>query len=180
MTTDSASGGIPRASIWNRRYTVREGLVSLGILVAVAGAWHLWGPEPSPARPHNYDLQEGSAYGYTAALSNSDREGGRVGQQIVMVLYAGQREGRHQVHIRQGALLSALECGAPCDVVKMITVMDIAGVPAQPNVQMLRNAPGMLAGLALEDAIKGRLAQYRDEQGRAVWVDSVTGVVRQP
>lgn len=157
----------------------RAGLVAALAGVVLAGLLGWASQQQTLARGHNYDLQDGLSYGYTAALSQTAQESGQVGQQVFLVKYAGQRGGTHQLHLRQGALLVAMECAAPCDLVRVMTVMDVPGVPAQPVLQVLRNAPGMLAGLALDDALNGRLAEYRDERGARVWVDATSGVSRE-
>jgi hypothetical protein len=141
-------------------------------------------PAPAPAAPvrlHNYDSRDGMAYGYTAAITPEQRQAGRVSESVVMFFYAGQREGRHQVHIYEGSRVTAAECAAPCDVIKVLTVMDLDSLRGNVSVEYMRNAPGVIAGLALQDALAGKLEPYAEIQpdGRfEVWVDQLKGLRR--
>lgn len=135
----------------------------------------------TPARGHHYDLKEGVDYGYTAAQSQP----GQVGNMILMFNYAGQRDGKHQVHTRQAGVVSAYECAAPCDIIKVMSVVDIQGLRRNVDVQRIRAVPNMIGAMALADAIAGRLertVEYIDgtKQGRhaEVWIDEQKGLTR--
>lgn len=134
-----------------------------------------------PARGHFYDMQEGVDYGYTVAQAQP----GQAGRAIIMVSYAGQRDGKHQIHTRQASVLSAYECAAPCDIIKVMSVVDIAGLRRTVDVHRIRAAPNMIGAMALADAMAGRLTravEYIDgtKQGRhaEVWVDEKKGLTR--
>jgi hypothetical protein len=133
-----------------------------------------------PASGHYYDLKEGVEYGYTTA-----KQPGQAGQPIIMVTYAGQRDGKHQVHTRIATMISAYECSAPCEIIKAMTVVDIDGLRRTVDVQRIRSAPNMIGAMALADAMAGRLertVEYIDgtKQGRhaEVWVDERKGIIR--
>lgn len=138
-------------------------------------------PKAVPTREHNYDVVDGIQYGYTMALSDVQRQAGQVGNQVFMVAYAGERNGVFQVHAEQNGVLLAFECSRPCDVVKAMTVIDRDDLRDQVRVEYVKNVPGMLAALALDDAMNGRLKPYVEYDGPrrwAVWVDAKRGVTR--
>lgn len=140
-------------------------------------------PAATEVKPHLYDVHEGAEYGYTAALSELDRRAGKVANTIVMVGYAGERNGRHQVHVRSGNAITAFECAAPCEVIKSMTVMDVDGMRQQVQTEHLRAVPTMIAALALKDAMSGELLRYsQDYDGRPydLWVSDTNGLTRQP
>jgi hypothetical protein len=133
-----------------------------------------------PARGYYYDLKEGVDYGYTAL-----QQPGQAGRSIIMVSYAGQRDGKYQVHTRQATLVSAFECSAPCDVIKVMSVIDADGLRRTVNVERIRAAPNMIGAMALADAMAGRLESYVEyidntPKGRQaeVWVDEQKGLTR--
>lgn len=137
------------------------------------------------ARQHNYDVKDGVDYGYTAELSADQRQAGQVANNIVMFSYAGQRDGKHQVHSRQGNLFYAFECSVPCEVIKVLSVIDADGLRQEATVERLRATPTMIAAMALADAIHGELEEYAqypdgDRKGRqlALWVDEQRGLTR--
>lgn len=129
-------------------------------------------------RTHNYDVQDGAQYGYTAALSDDQRQAGQVANNVMMFLYAGERGGKHQMHLHKGKLVNAFECSLPCDVIKVMTVMDMEGMRDSVNVEYIRAAPNSVAALALDDAINGRLKPYEQHREGArweVWVNEANG-----
>lgn len=177
----AAAGLVGALSAWN------YAKVSGGQSTSVAPAADL----PMDATPtlvaapamkaHNYDVHDGTEYGYTSAVSQAQREAGQVGANIIMFRYAGERDGVHQLHMIKGSVYQALECRAPCEVVKIMTVMDLDGSRRDVHVERVRNQPGMLAGMALDDAFHGRLEAYvetYDEKRFEVWVDERKGLVR--
>ncbi|MFI5447737.1 hypothetical protein [Polaromonas sp. UC242_47] len=132
-------------------------------------------------REHNYDLKEGVDYGYTVLLTDDQRKAGKASAEIVMFSYAGQRDGKHQIHARQTSILTAYECAAPCEIIKVISAMDIDGLRKTVNVDRLRPSPNMIAALALQDAMTGKLEPYAEYQGKqryGLWVDERQGIVR--
>lgn len=136
------------------------------------------------ARAHNYDFQEGHEYGYTMAPTEDNARAGMAANQVTMIKYAGEKDGRYQLHVSQGSVLTAIECSYPCEVAKIMIIMDMPGVPPSTmNIQRVRLNADAVAMLALEDAVKGRLTRYdRDKGGRkhSVWLDQQRGVVLTP
>ncbi|MCU7371595.1 hypothetical protein PEC18_12230 [Paucibacter sp. O1-1] len=138
-------------------------------------------PPPEAPRAHLYDSRDGASYGYTAQLSDVQRQAGQVANSIVMISYAGNRDGRHQVHLHEGQALVGYECSAPCDVIKVMTVLDVDGLRNQVRVEHLRSAPNMIAAMALQDAMSGRLEPYTqdyDEIPYELWIDQTKGLTR--
>lgn len=168
--------------------------LALGALVGFATWKHLTAsgattatvtPSVSVAKVHNYDLKEGIDYGYTVLVTEDQRKAGQAGAQIIMMSYAGERNGKHQVHSRQGGLLTAYECSAPCDIVKIVSAMDIDGLRRTVHVERLRASPNMIASLALQDAMTGKLQTYSEYPEAApkgtrldVWIDEQKGIIR--
>ncbi|MBQ0936730.1 hypothetical protein [Ideonella paludis] len=138
-------------------------------------------PPPKPTRAHNYDSQDGIAYGYTAVISQKQREEGRAAANVLMFKYAGSKNGRHQIHSRDGDSLAAYECSAPCDVIKVMQVTDADYLRNKVFTEHIRAEPNAIASLALDDAIKGKLKEYAEYHGDmmvGVWVDEVKGIQR--
>lgn len=139
--------------------------------------------EQEVAPTHNYDFRDGMQYGYTRLRSQTDVENGAAASQVVMLMYAGKKDGVYQLHTRQGSVLTAIECTHPCSVAKLLTVLDAPGLgPAQVNVQRMRMEPNAVATLAIADAASERLRVYGEERkGKKyrVWVDETFGVRRE-
>lgn len=130
---------------------------------------------------HAYDFQDGMEYGYTAAVTEANTQSGQAGANVTTFMYAGQRDGKYQLHQRHGAALTAIECTVPCDVMKIMIAMDIPGTKVPVNVQRFRPQPNAIAIAAFNDAANGFMKQYGVElNGKtyAVWVDDQKGIVR--
>jgi len=129
-----------------------------------------------PVKEHNYELMDGLKYGYSAELSEADIRAGKVARSVIMFAYAGQDSGKYQVHVIDGSTLTAAECTYPCEYVKIMTAdANVKGV----NVQTMKAAPNMIAYLALQDAINGKLQPYviTNKKGRfTVWLDEQKGI----
>lgn len=135
-------------------------------------------PQP-PARDHNYVMQDGMKYGYPAAISEQARQAGQVAEQLVMALYAGKRDGKHQIHILDGTVVTALECAEPCQYLKVMAYMDNPYMAPQVKVETLAFNPSAVGSLMMEDALRGKLKQYgRKIDGKVyhLWVDEQKGM----
>ncbi|MCQ9375179.1 hypothetical protein NMQ14_13045 [Methyloversatilis sp. XJ19-13] len=130
----------------------------------------------------NYVMKDGMKYGYPAAISEDARRAGQVAEQLIMAMYAGERDGRLQAHIIDGISVTALECERPCEYLKVMSYVDIDGIPPQVKVEHIAAAPGSIGRLIMDDAVNGFLRQYGtgDEKGPrySVWVDEIKGIVR--
>lgn len=138
-------------------------------------------PAAVAVRTHNYDLKEGIDYGYTVLITDEQRKAGKAGAEILMVSYAGQRDGKYQVHERRANMLTAYECASPCEIVKIISAIDADGLRGTTSTERLRASPNMIAALALQDAMNGKLEPYAEYQGKRrfeLWVDEHRGIIR--
>jgi hypothetical protein len=170
-----------RRKAWRAMNVAKYFLGGLVIMGAVAFAAKAHGVElAAAARPvvaHNYDFKEGIEYGYTM-----NQAPGEAARQVATFLYAGARDGRYQLHSRQGSYITAIECTVPCDVAKVITALDHPSAqPGSANVRRLRLDRNSVGYRALQDAAAGQLRQYGEDIGGkpyTVWVDPERGVVR--
>jgi hypothetical protein len=135
----------------------------------------------SPARDHNYDFVDGMEYGYTLASTEADEQNGVATNDITMFKYAGNKDGLHQLHTNQGPLLISIECAHPCNVAKIMSVMDLSHeIEAPVIVERTRLKENSIAALALEDAAKGKLkSYYREVNGKkySAWVMQEKGII---
>ena len=117
-------------------------------------------------------------YGYASAISADQKNKGQVATKILMFKYAGERDGKHQVHTTDGIHFSAIECSSPCEVMKIMDFIDKDYLRGTVRVDRIKNQPGSVANSVMEDAIAGKLRQYgigRDKQRFQVWVDEKKG-----
>lgn len=179
---------------------VRRGLLAasipFGVAIVFAGGLWLSGsssetppdqqaalPRPAPvaaqSKPaHHYQIREGMDFGYSEAISEQAQKSGQVAAKVTMFRYAGQRDGRHQVHTSDGTTFTAIECATPCEVLKIMSFIDQPYLRHTVHVERYRNEPGSVANAVLDDALNGRLNQYGMERGKQrfqVWVDEKNG-----
>jgi hypothetical protein len=169
----------------------------IGALIAlVAGSSYWLGtksnavqPQISEIRPvaqasrHAYEIRDGMKYGYSAAVSDDQKRAGQVASAVMMFSYAGQRDGKHQLHTTDGTVFTAIECSDPCDVMKVMTFVDKDYLRQNIKVEYLKNTVGSVANFALSDAFKGYLNQYGIERGGVahhVWMDEQKGLRESP
>ena len=151
---------------------MRKALIAAIALAASTGAL------PQTSAPHNYEAREGMDYAYSAALSSDARAAGQLAPQVMMFRYAGERDGRHQVHSRDAVSFVALECAKPCQVVKVMTFIDQDLLRKTVAVQRFKYEQGSLAHAVFEDVFNGQLHQYgmgRGNKRYQVWVDDQQG-----
>jgi hypothetical protein len=128
---------------------------------------------------HNYVMQDGMKYGYPAALSQADKQAGRASEQLVMALYAGEKNGRYQAHIRDGLTVTALECEAPCKYLKVMSYIDNPALSRNIKVEHVAASPNSVGYSIMQDAMSGKLKQYGvGSEGKryTVWVDEQKGM----
>lgn len=137
----------------------------------------------APSPDHNYVMQDGMQYGYPAAISEDQRKAGQVAQQIVMIYYAGERDGKLQAHILNGGTVTALECERPCNYLKTMTYIDSDYLRDKIHVERMVMAATSLGAQIMQDAMHGKLKQYgRKQNGKPVgqWVDEQRGMISFP
>jgi hypothetical protein len=72
-----------------------------------------------PAPPeHSYAMSEDGEYGYQKALSDDDIKAGRATAALLMVRYAGEKNGTRSIKIVDGDVSNMFSCSAPCKFVK--------------------------------------------------------------
>lgn len=168
-------------------------LVPLGVAAVFMGGLYLQQKSPvvsqespplstavqAPPKPaHNYEVRDGMDYGYSAAISQDAQKSGQVAPKIIMFKYAGQRDGKHQVHSSDGVNFTAVECFSPCEVMKIMNFINKDYLRDTVHVERIKNQPGTIANLVMEDALNGRLNNYgmgRGKQTFQVWVDERAG-----
>jgi hypothetical protein len=124
-----------------------------------------------PAPLHHYVLKDGYEYGYEAALTENEKSNGRVAGQILMFKYSGSKGDTVQLFQTSDDLTMIVQCEFPCDFIKLITYSPHLG---HINTERLRRADGMIASMAISDAIDEFLVQYVTERNGSkfnVWWD---------
>lgn len=137
--------------------------------------------KPIVAADHNYVMQDGLEYGYPAAVSEADRKAGQVAEKLVMVYYAGEREGKLQVHILDGTTISAFECARPCEYLKIMSYFENPYLDPQVNLERIAASPGSIGYYIMQDAMNGKLHQYaRTKNGKRYdqWMDERKGMLQ--
>ena len=127
-----------------------------------------------------YVLEDNGAYGYERALSENEIKRGQGTAPIVMARYVGEKDGKWQVAIEDGSIISVFECSKPCEFIKAM-VFDLDEKGRALNVERMRGQPGILAYSILQDAINGKLANRmgikKDSKIYSVWFDENKGPI---
>jgi len=133
----------------------------------------------APAVGHLYALKDGLEYGYEQGISEEAAKRGQLASELLMVRYAGERDGKHQAWFSAGASSAALECTNPCEFIKVINLFN--GEPA--GVERIRSVVGSIGWSVMTDAINGKLERYiESKKGQTVgyWVDDKIGLQTVP
>jgi hypothetical protein len=104
--------------------------------------------EPQQVPDHNYQIKEGSSYGYTTVVSDDDKKAGIGAGDILMLRYLGERNGTYTLASADHPSLR-MTCENPCQYVK--TVVD------GQVIKRTEFTDGTVIALAFEDAFSGRL-----------------------
>ena len=113
----------------------------------------------STAKEHHYAIKDGMEYGYESAISDDDAKAGQVANKVMMMRYAGEKDGKYQVHAKDGAATMVIECDKQCDYIKTMMFVD----NQMMQKEMLKGGNGSLASIALSDAINGQLEPFVEE-----------------
>lgn len=162
-----------------------KGLVIVAVLICVAALavklYEMRGS--SSASSHNYTVVDGREYGYPQEVSTSAKQEGRVAGSVIMFRYAGVRNGKHQLLVVKGDVITAFECAEPCQVIKVMAVPTITAPVGAVHIEHLQYNPASIAGAAIDDAVNGRLELYEDVDnlGRKthMWIDEKVGLRRE-
>lgn len=120
-------------------------------------------PEPvAPPPPrHSYAMVDNGTYGYEPALSEEDIRKGTATKPLIMMRYAGNKNGTYVVLIlgqdaNDSSVVSRVSCQVPCEFAKSEAM---AGDTVL-KTETLRVTPDSLVGAMLTDAAAGQLIPY--------------------
>jgi hypothetical protein len=102
-------------------------------------------------------MRDGNEYGYERAISQDEQNQGQATNQLLMVKYAGQKDGKHQVYVQDKQTFGVFECSAQCDYIKGMTFLGNEHI----KTERMKGGPESVAGAALADAINGKLEQAK-------------------
>jgi hypothetical protein len=123
----------------------------------------------TPVQPklpdHYYVMQDGEEYGYSRALSKDQKNAGQAATSLMMFRYAGQRNGKYQLHVTDGINIMAAECSNPCEYIKTMSFMDADYLRNKISIERLQNAPDSIIHFAFEDAFAGKMQPYAVKRG---------------
>lgn len=135
--------------------------------------------KPAVVKDHNYQAVDGVEYSYVAGISDEARKAGQAAASVINFRYAGERDGKHQVHTTDGATVTAMECARPCEVIKLMSFMDADYLRNTVKVERIVNQPGSLANAVFSDVLAGKLHQYgmgRGGKKYQVWIEEKRGL----
>ena len=115
--------------------------------------------EKPATKAHGYGIKDGNEYGYESAISEDDAKAGQVANKVMMMRYSGEKDGKYQVHSKDGSATLVLECDKQCDYIKTMVFVD----NQMMQKEMLKGGNGSIASIALADAINGQLEPYVEE-----------------
>lgn len=124
---------------------------------------------------HEYSLKDGYDYGYERAVSDEDAAKGKVASSLLMVRYAGARDGKFQAYIKDRATIAAFECANPCEFLKTMTFYD----GDLMRTERTRAVEGSVGWSVMSDAINGKLSPWigtRNGKKFNIWFDEKKGV----
>lgn len=113
----------------------------------------------APLRPdHNYDLREGGAYGYTAAVSEEDQKKGRAAGDVLMFKYAGLSDGAYHLLLLgdDGQVIGTAECPEQCVAIKERFT--------DGGAKRVAFTESSVIGAAFEDAFRGKLVKVQEHR----------------
>lgn len=157
-------------------------LVSVSVVLVLGGCGKAEeSPQASPgavtAAPqmklpaHNYSVKDGSEYGYQSKLTEEDVRQGKAAISLRMFSYLGERDGLHQVMLREGNVRLIAECANPCVHARVYRFIDGDFI----DREIYAMNPSMLLSQVFDDALAGQLEQLQGmRDGRLVsfWVDT--------
>jgi hypothetical protein len=132
---------------------------------------------------HYYEVKDGTDYGYETVLSENARSAGQAASPMMMFSYAGERNGKHQVHTLNDRVWTAFECSNPCELLKILSFVDLDGMREQVTVERMKFTQGTIAYGVLTDAFNGRLEQYvriSNKKETQPWIDEKQGPMQYP
>lgn len=131
--------------------------------------------EPSEV-DHNYSMKDGFEYGYQKEVSEKDKDAGVGTLPLLMVSYAGQRNGLYQIFMHSGPNYQVVQCENPCQFLKVMVFSEYQKKPIE--IQRMQAVEGILGLSMIQDAINGKLEVFspvKDGKTYHVWFDEKTG-----
>ncbi|MCR6659244.1 MAG: hypothetical protein NVV72_07820 [Asticcacaulis sp.] len=104
---------------------------------------------------HNYLQNDGKVYMYSVELTENERALGRVTNNILAIRYIG-REGDNYTFENDEDPRFGFTCKEPCRVINLTYQGRL--------VERIENAPELVAGQVVDDARKGALALWRNDE----------------
>ena len=140
-------------------------------------------PEQAAEPKHYYAMTENGEYGYEAGVSEDDQQGGQVAANLIMVKFAGEKDGKFQVFYRDSNVRSAYhvsECENPCRYMKSMTFLNGKHI----KTERATNTEGSLGWAWMSDAINGEMERGTIESKKSgksfVWFDEKAGMQTTP
>jgi len=128
-------------------------------------------PDPAPPMPtHFYAIKDGQEYAYEKAISEADKQQGKVAASLMMFSYLGRKGDTYQVMVKVDNVRSIAECTKPCEFAKIYTFIG----NQFSNKEILKLAPTAIVTTVFADAMNNQLDPLLGEQkGTPVtfWVD---------
>lgn len=128
---------------------------------------------------HYYSMKDGFEYGYEKALSQNDIESGKASSELLFFKYAGERNGIYQAYLKDGQIITTLECANPCEFLKVMVFADGEFY----SKERMRATEGVLGWHVMADAINGYMEQYiakKDGKQFNIWFSEESGLERVP
>lgn len=128
-------------------------------------------------KDHFYAMADGYEYGYDRLLTAVEKDLGQVTSPLVMLRYAGMRDGKYQIFSEENTVYTVFECATQCDFIKVM--MFINGKCFK--TERVRPVPNSIGYLALQDAKHGKLKPNiiglpGDKQQKQIWFDENKGM----
>lgn len=123
-------------------------------LMALTGA----ASQAAELADHWYSMRDGQEYGYERDVSAADRLQGRTANPLLMLKYAGQKDGVQQIFGSEGSSIMVMECDTQCEFIKVSAYSTEGGPPL--SVDRVRADPDALATHAMQDARYGKLEPF--------------------
>ncbi|MFC3874855.1 hypothetical protein [Neisseria musculi] len=108
---------------------------------------------------HFYSLQDGQEYGYESAISQDQANAGQAASNIIMIRFAGEKDGKYQIYGKENQVYSVFECDKNCQFIKSMVFVDNQLI----RKEMLKGGNDSVASFAFMDAINGKLEKSVEE-----------------
>lgn len=122
---------------------------------------------------HFYVMADGDEYGYELGVSQIDQDNGKMANSLMMFRYAGENAGKHQAYSKDGLTFTVIECGNPCEFMKVMTFAGTEFI----RKELVRATEGTIGWGVMADAINGFLQVHKTKDGKShPWFDERKGI----